>query len=166
MPIYEFYCPDCHKIFSFFSRAVNTRKRPACPQCARERLTRRVSLFAISRGLSESAEDEMPDIDESKLERAMASMAQEAEGLDEEDPRQAARMMRRLSEATGLSLGGRFEEALRRMEAGEDPDAIEEELGDLEGDDDDLLVPTGRKRISALVRKLRAPEKDPKLYEL
>ena len=78
----------------------------------------------------------MPDIDESRLEQAMQAMAAEAEGMNEDDPRQAARMMRKLYEVTGLQLGGGMEEAIRRMEAGEDPDQIEAELGDvLEGED-------------------------------
>jgi hypothetical protein len=28
MPIYEFYCEDCHTIFNFFSKNVNTTKKP------------------------------------------------------------------------------------------------------------------------------------------
>ena len=49
MPIYEFYCKDCHTIFNFFSRTVNTEKQPACPKCARPELERKMSVFAISR---------------------------------------------------------------------------------------------------------------------
>ena len=28
MPVYEFYCSDCHAILNFLSRQVNTDKRP------------------------------------------------------------------------------------------------------------------------------------------
>lgn len=28
MPIYEFYCSDCHAIFNFLSRQMNISKRP------------------------------------------------------------------------------------------------------------------------------------------
>ena len=31
MPVYEFYCPDCHMIFNFLSRRIDTRKRPPPP---------------------------------------------------------------------------------------------------------------------------------------
>jgi hypothetical protein len=58
-------------------------------------------------------------------------MEGDLEGIDENDPKQAARMMRRLFDATGLKLGDGMAEAMRRMEAGEDPDAIEAEMGDL-----------------------------------
>ena len=54
-----------------------------------------------------------------------------SEGMNEDDPRQAARMMQKLYESTGMHLGGNMEEAIRRMEAGEDPDKVEEEMGDL-----------------------------------
>jgi putative FmdB family regulatory protein len=132
VPVYEFYCPDCHTIFNFFSRRVNTDKRPHCPRCGRPELERQVSRFAVSKGRPETeGDDSMPDIDESRMERAMQALASEAEGLDEDDPRQAARMMRKLSEAMGTELGGGMEEAIRRMEAGEDPEQIEAEMGDL-----------------------------------
>jgi len=136
MPVYEFYCPDCHRIFNFLSRRINTDKRPDCPRCGRQQLERQVSMFAISKGRQEEGEADMPDIDESRMEQAMQALAAEAEGMNEDDPRQAARMMRKLYETTGLPLGGGMEEAIRRMEAGEDPEQIEAELGDvLEGED-------------------------------
>ena len=132
MPVYEFYCPDCHTIFNFFSRRVNNDKRPCCPQCGRPELERQVSRFAISKGRQEAeGDDNMPDVDESRMERAMQELATTAEGLDENDPRQAARMMRKLSETMGTHLGSGMEEVIRRMEAGEDPDQIEAEMGDL-----------------------------------
>ena len=132
MPIYEFYCPDCHTIFKFFARRVNTQKRPSCPKCERSDLERRVSLFAISKGRKDGDSDEpMPDMDESDIEKAMQAMAGEMENLNEDDPRQAARVVRKLYDATGLHIGAGMEEAIRRMEAGEDPDKIEAEMGDV-----------------------------------
>jgi hypothetical protein len=38
--------------------------------------------------------------------------------------------MRRLAEASGEPITPTMEEMLRRMEAGEDPETLEEELGD------------------------------------
>src|SRR5512145_2951909 len=136
MPVYEFYCPDCHTIFNFLSRRVNTGTHPDCPRCSRPGLERQVSNFAISKGRGDEAGDGMPDIDEARLEKALMGMAGEMEGIDENDPRQMARMMRRLSEATGMNLGSGFDEAIRRLESGEDPEKIEEEMGDiLDGQD-------------------------------
>ncbi|NIV11002.1 MAG: zinc ribbon domain-containing protein, partial [Aliifodinibius sp.] len=124
MPIYEFYCQNCNTVYKFFSRTVNTEKIPQCPNCDNVRLERRVSLFAMSSGKKdEQAEEEgMPPMDESKMERAMAALANEAENINEDDPRQAAQLMKKLSKETGLQFGPGMEEAIRRLEKGEDPE--------------------------------------------
>lgn len=166
MPVYEFYCADCHVIFNFLSRRVNTEKRPSCPRCTRPELERRVSLFAISKGRKESDEDPLPDLDESKMEQAMAALAGEAENMDEEDPRQVARLMRKLYDATGMDMGTGMEEAIRRMEAGEDPDKIEEEMGDILEEEDPFSEEIAKKGFGKLRRKYLPPAVDDTLYEL
>ncbi len=162
MPIYEFYCPQCHMIFNFFSRTINTEKIPPCPKCNRAKLDRQMSSFAVLRGAKEDQDDGLPDIDESKLEKAMTALASEAERINEDDPKQAAQLMRKLTHMTGLELGTGMEEALRRMEAGEDPEQIEAEMGDLL-EEEDPLVFQGQKKASL---PKRPPRKDEKLYEL
>jgi hypothetical protein len=53
-----------------------------------------------------------------------------------EDPRQMAALFRRFGEASGLEIGPRMEELMSRLEAGEDPDALEEEMdGDFDEND-------------------------------
>ncbi len=163
MPVYEFYCPDCHTIFNFLSRRVNADKRPSCPRCSRPALERQVSRFAFSRGRGEEPEQEgMPDLDEGRLERAMMSLAGEMEGIDENDPRQMARFMRTFSEAAGMNLGEGFQEAMRRLEEGEDPESIEQEMGDLL-DGENPFSGQGMKRIR---RRYVAPAHDETLYRL
>ncbi len=162
MPVYEFYCCDCHTIFNFLSRRVNVEKRPDCPRCGRPALERQVSHFAVSKGRKEEPVEGMPDIDEERLEKAMMSLAGEMEGVDENDPRQMARFMRRLTEATGMNLGEGMEEAIRRLETGEDPEKLEEEMGDLfDGEN-----PFGREGIKGLKRKYTPPAHDDTLYVL
>jgi putative FmdB family regulatory protein len=162
MPIYEFYCPDCHMVFNFFSKTINTEKRPSCPKCRKARLDRRMSVFATPRNQGDEEESPFPDMDESKMEKAMNLLAREAEHIDENDPRQAANLMRKLTDMTGLNLGSGMEEALRRMEAGEDPDAIEAEMGDLlEGEE-----PFAFEKKSAAGLKQRPPQVDETLYDL
>ncbi|HAR99256.1 MAG TPA: hypothetical protein DCS11_10280 [Syntrophus sp. (in: bacteria)] len=163
MPIYEFYCAKCNTIYNFFSRTVNTDKIPTCPRCKRVRLKRQMSVFAkLSGGKDEPPADDMPPIDEAKMEKAMAMLAGEADRINEDDPRQAAALMRKLSDATGLKLGAGMEEALSRMERGEDPEKIEAEMGDLfEGEEPFLLEAKGGKGG----RKPR-PSVDETLYDL
>jgi putative FmdB family regulatory protein len=164
MPIYEFYCSDCHTIFNFFSRSVNTRKKPTCPKCGRKKLSRQVSLFAFTGKATENGEmDDLP-IDESKMEQAMQTLAGEADKIDEEDPRQAANLMRKLTDMTGLKLGEGMEEALARLEKGEDPDQIEAEMGDLLEQDDLISLPEKKGGTSPRIR--RAPYRDDALYDL
>jgi putative FmdB family regulatory protein len=168
MPIYEFYCGHCHTLFSFLSRVPNTTKRPACPGCGQPRLQRRASLFAISKGRPESAagEDLPPGVDEGRLEQAMTAMAQEIDGAEGDDPRQMARMMRRLFDTSGMQLGPGMEEAIRRMEAGEDPDRIEEEMGDaLEGEEPSPFE-AGGAGGKGLRRRLGPPRVDRTLHEM
>jgi putative FmdB family regulatory protein len=165
MPIYEFYCSDCHTIYNFLSRSVNTEKRPSCPKCGRPELERQISLFAISKGRKDEASEGMPDVDEAKMEQAFESMAGELDGLDEEDPRAAARLMRRLFDASGMRMGQGMEEAIRRMEAGEDPEKIESEMGDLLENEEPLLAKGGG-NLKAIRQRLLPPRVDKTLYEL
>jgi len=171
MPVYEFYCPDCHTVYNFFSPRVDTKTQPACPRCARPELERQASLFAISKGRTESEADEglPPGMDEEKMMRAFASMADELENVDEEDPKQAARMMRRMFDATGMKLGDGMAEAIRRMEAGEDPDAIEAEMGDILDQEDPFggASVNGRlPNLKELRRGLLPPKRDETWYPL
>lgn len=104
----------------------------------------------------------MPPIDETRMEKAMAMLAKEAEGINEDDPRQAAMLMRKFSDATGITMGPGMEEALRRMEKGEDPDKIEEEMGDLLEDEEPFILEAKSRRSE----KRPEPKVDDTLYVL
>lgn len=167
MPIYEFYCRECHTIYSFFARRVDTETVPKCPKGTKKcKLQRQMSRFAISTGRSESPEGGPEfDMDEEQMEKAMMQMAGELEGADEEDPRAMARMMRKLMDTTGMNMGEGMEEAIRRMEAGEDPDKVEEDLGDvLDGEDP---FTTGESKLKGIARRMtEAPNVDPEVYDM
>ena len=161
MPIYEFYCDKCNTIFNFYSKTINTSKIPICPKCKDIKLQRFLSSFSIVRqGSEETGESPLP-FDESKMEQAVGMLAREAQNINEDDPRQAANLMRRLSEMTGLNLGDGMKEAMERMEAGEDPEKIEEEMGDIL-EEDPLILP-GKKASHGKTAK---PHKDDTLYDL
>jgi putative FmdB family regulatory protein len=164
MPIYEFYCEDCNTIFNFFSKSVNTTKKPKCPVCKTKTLSRQMSAFAFTGKAKEDSDiDDLP-FDEGKMEKAMNMLAGEAENLNEDDPRQAANLMRKLTDMTGMELGPGMQEALKRMEAGEDPDAIEAEMGDLLEDEEPFLMPD--KKGGPKGAKRAAPRRDETLYDL
>lgn len=168
MPIYEFYCHKCNTIFSFFSRRINTEAIPLCPSCKKARLQRQMSVFAtIAADRRDDAEDVMDDgfsaMDEARMGRAMEMLARETEGLDEEDPRVAARLLKKVAESTGLDLNPEMEEALDRVARGEDPEKIEEDLGDLLTDDNPFSLESAKR---ARKSKKPRPGVDETLYDL
>ncbi|MFO7666482.1 MAG: zinc ribbon domain-containing protein [Desulfobacterales bacterium] len=163
MPIYEFYCGNCNTIYNFFSRSVNTTKLPICPKCKTRKLSRQVSVFAVTgRAKEDGNADDMP-FDESKMEKAMQMLEKEAGNINEEDPKQAAALMRKLSDAAGLKLGSGMDEAIRRLEKGEDPDSIESEIGDILEQEDPFSL-SGKKGAGR--SKRNAPLRDETLYDL
>jgi putative FmdB family regulatory protein len=164
MPIYEFYCDDCNTIFNFFSKSINTAKKPKCPKCKTKTLSRQMSAFSITGKAKEDSETGDLPFDEGKMEKAMQMLAGEAEKINEEDPRQAANLMRKLTDMTGLELGPGMHEALRRMESGEDPDQIEAEMGNLLEEEEPFVLPD-KKGIQAKVKR-PAPTRDDRLYDL
>lgn len=164
MPIYEFYCDTCHTLFNFFSKNINTNKIPFCPKCKKNKLARRMSSFAFTGKAREVDDGEDLPIDENKMEQAMQLMAKEADNINEDDPKQAANLMRKLTDMTGMRLGTGMEEALSRLEKGEDPEQIESEMGDLlEGEDPFVL---SKAKTAQLKSADRPPAKDETLYDL
>lgn len=161
MPIYEFYCSQCHTIYNFFSKRINTTDTPQCPTCETATLSRQVSMFAVTGRARE--EGDRPDLDESKMEQAMNMLAKEADRINEDDPRQAANLMRKLSDMTGMKLGDNMEEALARMEKGEDPDQIEAEMGDMLESEDPFSFQEKKGTIKP--ETALPPKKDDTLYE-
>lgn len=122
------------------------------------------SFATIGKAKESDGDDPFAGMDEIKMEQAMAGLMREAENVNEDDPRQMAQLMRKFADKTGLNLGGAMEEAIARMEAGEDPDQIEQELGDLMNGDDPLSLEAMKKKVQAGGR--RPPVHDEKLYDL
>ena len=163
MPIYEFYCRKCNTIYNFFSRTIDTEKIPNCPTCKSVKLKRQMSIFSrVSGRKDEAADDGMPPIDEAKMEKAMAMLASEADKINEDDPRQAAKLMRKLSDAAGMNLGPGMEEALSRMERGEDPEKIEAEMGNILEGEEPFIFGEKRKKGAGKPR----PKVDETLYDM
>jgi hypothetical protein len=121
-------------------------------------------LFAFTGKAKEEGDVGDLPFDESKMEQAMQMLAGEADKINEDDPRQAANLMRKLSDMTGLELGEGMDEALRRMEKGEDPEEIEAEMGDILEQEDPFSL--SGKKGKAIKAKLKAPIKDETLYDL
>lgn len=140
MPIYEFLCPHCNRIYSFHSFRVDPDRVPSCPRCGATDLRRTPSRFGV--GSARAEEDAVGGAgddaaDDPRMEREMMRLASELEHMDENDPRQMAAAVRRMTELAGEPVTPAMEEMIRRLEAGEDPERIEEDLGDALDEDGD-----------------------------
>lgn len=174
MPIYEFYCPDNNRIYSFFARSAAERERiPACPDNPSFRMVKMLSPFAIGKpdqtsGSPNSQDPGHPDLpggdtapgdDDPRMIAAMAEMERAMDGISDEnpDPKTLGRLMRRMAELTGEPMQGGMEEMVRKLEEGQDPERLEEELSGLMDDAPiESHAPSGPKR---------PPTRDPKLYD-
>ena len=104
-------------------------------------MAKQVSRFAMSRGLKEpaaNAEGEgppIPDMDNPRMERAMMELERGMELLDENNPKHMAHMMRKMKDLMPPgSMPKDLDIAIKRLEAGEDPEKIEQDMGDVLGD--------------------------------
>lgn len=117
MPIYEYRCGSCRRRVSLLFRGFSNVGEVSCPRCGSQDLTRLVSRVAFHRSSGSSGEE----------------FGGVLENFDENDPRAMARSLRAMSDETGEALDHEMEEALGRLEAGEDPESV---MGQLDGDDD------------------------------
>lgn len=175
MPIYEFYCKKTGTIYSFLSqRLIGSGEIPKCPANATYKMERVVSSFSVTGRHREVSDGEGPDLDDPRMEAAMAEMERDMSGMDEEnpDPRQMGRLMRKMADLSGEPLDGAMEEMVRKMEEGADLDRLEEEFGDAMDDDGgdgfgDRDEAAGETQLQQLLKRARrrGPKKDPKLYD-
>jgi putative FmdB family regulatory protein len=142
MPIYEFACPKCRKIFSFLSKRITPEGLPVCPKCGHRKLERLMSRFAMPKGVKEpatptGAEDgpPLPDVDDSKMEKVMADLERDMDHLDENNPRHMAHVMKKMKDALPAgTMPKELDIAIKRLEKGEDPEKIEADMGDVLGE--------------------------------
>lgn len=166
MPIYEFYCPDNHTVYQFLARSLAHQGRiPRCPDDPAYTLQKQISRFAIVGKAREPTEgDPFAGLDDRQMEALMSEVEQDMAGLDEAspDPRQMGRVLRKMSDLMGGKAPPELREAVRRLEAGEDPEKLEAEFGALETGDGGLF----HQVRSLLHGGARPPVRNPKLYEL
>jgi predicted nucleic acid-binding Zn ribbon protein len=170
MPIYEFYCPQNHRIYQFYARTLaQGRTVPKCPDNPAFEMRKIVSAFAVvgkgARAGEEGprASDPQGGREDAQLDAAMGQLEKEFSSVDEADPRSMGRMMRRMAELTGEKMDGPMEEVVRKLEEGADPESLEEELGPDPGPGD-APDAEGGARVAAR-RRRAAPVRDPKLYD-
>ncbi len=92
-------------------------------------------------------EPPMPDFDDPKVARAMSELERDMDSLDENNPKHMAYMMKKMKEVMPAgTMPKEMDEAIKRLEKGEDPEKIEEDMGDILGmgeDGDEMGGPGG-----------------------
>lgn len=105
-------------------------------------MSKQLSRFSMPRGLKEApaksddgGDEPMPDFDDPRVERAMSELERDMEHMDENNPRHMAHMMKKMKDIMPPgSVPKELDVAIKRLEAGEDPEKIEEDMGDVLGD--------------------------------
>lgn len=122
MPIYEYRCQECNRRVTLFWRSFSEAEtgNATCPHCQGTRLARLASRVRVVRS-EESRLDNVSDFGD-------------LPDIDENDPKAMGHWMRKMSSEIGEDLGPEFDEVVGRLEAGEDPEKIEESMPDLLGD--------------------------------
>jgi putative FmdB family regulatory protein len=116
MPSYDFRCKNCKQDFTvvYSSIAEAGQNDPRCPYCWSVELTRLIRRVAIMSS------------EENRIERL--TDPSRLAGLDENDPRAMGQLMRDMANELGEDAGPEMDEVIDRLESGEDPETIEQDL--------------------------------------
>ena len=100
MPIYEYRCRQCRKIFEHIHLATGSAETVRCPHCHCHELARLISRVRVMKS------------EESRLE----SLADPSKlsGFDENDPQSVARWMRKMGKEMGEDLGDDVEQVVEK----------------------------------------------------
>lgn len=173
MPIFEYYCPDNNRIYQFYAKTREQAARvPKCPDNPKFRMQKLLSRFAVNTGAKEAPAGPQPSsrqLEDARMEAAMGQIEKEFEHLEEGNPREMGKVLRRMAELTGEKVDGHMEEAVRRLEEGEDPEEVGERMegAEMEGSDEDGKEgePEGRGNRLRVPPRRAQPTRDPVLYD-
>lgn len=115
MPLYDYRCAACQqKVTIKLSYAEYDAATPKCPLCGSPNLQRVIGRVRIAKS------------EEARLE-AMSDPSNFS-GLDENDPKSVAKMMKKMGSEMGEDLGPEFSDVVDRLDAGESPESIESSM--------------------------------------
>ncbi len=114
MPTYEYRCQECHQRFDRFQTYAEYGHRTvSCPKYGSDHVQRLIGRIRIAR-TEERRIEEM--VDPSQLN-----------GI-EDDPKALGHLMRQMGREMGEGMEPEFEEVVSRLENGQNPEQIENEM--------------------------------------
>ncbi len=116
MPIYEYYCAQCHGRFSHLAKSIGA-DAPACPRCGNAAVERLISAASVLHS----------------SEHHTAQLRADRQGIDADDPQAIAQFLKdsgRLADSDGLYGSRAYRELIDRRAAG----AGEADVADLVDD--------------------------------
>ena len=117
MPIYEYRCLNCRRRFDrFMTYSEYESALVACSHCDSTNISRKIGKIRIARS-DETRMDSLSDFEG-------------MENLDA-DPRALGQMMRRMKSEVGEEMPAEFDEVVNRLESGQSPEDIENDLPEL-----------------------------------
>ena len=173
MAIYEYYSPDNKRIYSFYAKSISqSDKLPRCPDNPKYKMIKMISNFSVTENKpnSESVTELMSnDSRNHVLQRTMNEIESDMTGIDEENPnpRKLGQLMRKIAEISGRGISEEMEELMRSMEAGEDPDELEEKFENM-CEDEEILTEDNTENIKCSKFKNYTKQlftRDTKLYD-
>ena len=102
------------------------------------------------------------------MDQVMAQMGDRMHALEDDtaDPREAVKVMRELASAGGLHFNKEVQEAMGRIEAGEDPEKIDETFKEVFDAENPFEEGEQQQGGVPWLRRLRGPDRDPKWYDM
>jgi putative FmdB family regulatory protein len=118
MPVYNYRCQECRKKFEYrLTYAEYDSFSPVCPACRSKNIQRIIHPVRV-------ATNDLARLSQMADPGNMAAL--------EDDPRRLGKMMKDMREQVGADdLPGEFDEVVDRLEKGQTPDEIENELPEL-----------------------------------
>ena len=151
---------------------------PPCPRCSRP-LSRQVSLFQAKLGsgldrdpwglANDGCDDDTagaPDFDpgDERIARAVDELGSKIDKMDDTDTAGAAKLMQEFAQKSGVKFNKDVNEALGRLAAGEDADAVSAQLGDALDSENPFDTSGGTGRSGAA--RPHPFDRDPTLYDM
>ena len=110
MPVYEYHCLNCQKDFSLFQTYAEYGTVPAvCPECGAENVRRRIGRVHTAEG------------DKARLQH----LSDDVRGQDSNQA--LGKVMRGISEQSGVALKPEYKEVISRLERGESRASIDKD---------------------------------------